>query len=402
MHILFITDNFPPELNANATIVYELATYWIKMGYEVTVITCAPNFPEGKLFNGYRNKWYQKEIMDGIQVIRVKTFIYPNKGTLLRIIDFLSFMVSSFFAGLFQSKPDLVIAISPQFFTTISGLGLARIKRCKFFFMLCDLWPASIEAVGAISNKKILQKIEKLELFVYRHSDKIISLTHSFKQDLVRRGILTNKIEVIINGVDTNKLFPLPPCEKLLDKYQLHNKFVVSYIGTFGMAHALSNALEAAKILKTNPDIVFLLVGSGAEKEKLIQIKEQHNLTNVIIEGLQPKALIPSYWSITQLALIHLKNHPVFSTVIPSKMFEAFAMAKPVIFAGPVGEASQFISSNNVGICVPPEQPEALANTINLLKGDKIYLSKLSTNSLVVANKYNREEQVRAICDLIS
>ena len=401
MQILFLTDNFPPELNANATIVYELARYWIKMGHKVTVITGAPNFPEGKLFSGYSNKWYQRETIDGVQVIRVKTFIYPNKGTLLRILDFLSFMVSSFFAGLFQSKPDLVIAISPQFFTTLSGLGLAKIKRCKFFFMLCDLWPASIEAVGAINNKKVLRIVEKLELFIYRHSDKIISLTHSFKQDLVKRGILANKIEVIINGVDTNKLFPLPPCEKLLDKYRLHNKFVISYIGTFGMAHALSNVLEAANLLKNNSDIIFLLVGSGAEKEKLIQLKEQHHLHNVIIEGLQPKALIPSYWSITNLALIHLKDHPVFSTVLPSKMFEAFATAKPVLFAGPVGETSQFINEHNIGVCTAAEQPAALAKAVLSLKENKQVLFSLAANALRIAQQYNREDQAHQIIKLM-
>lgn len=402
MHILFITDNFPPELNANATIVYELASYWIKMGYEVTVITSAPNFPEGKLFKGYKNKWYQSEIMDGIKIIRVKTFIYANKGTILRIIDFLSFMVSSFFAGLWQTKPNVVIAISPQFFTTISGLALAKLKRCKFLFMLCDLWPASIEAVGAIRHKTILNCIESVELFTYRHSDKIISLTHAFKQNMLSRGIPANKIEVIINGVDTKKLYPMPANQTLVNQYQLQNKFVVAYIGTFGMAHALSNVLAAAKILKNQQEIVFLLVGSGAEKEKLRQLKQQNALDNVIIEGLQPKSLIPSYWSITDLALIHLKDHPLFATVIPSKIFEALAMAKPIIFAGPTGETSEFINEHKLGLCVPAEQPQKLALAISTLAADKSYLKKLTVNGLAIAQKYDREKQALAISKLFN
>lgn len=400
MKILFLTDNFPPELNANATIVHELSNYWIKMGHQVTIITGAPNFPEGKLFSGYKNKWYQEETMDGIRIIRVKTFIHPNKGTLLRIIDFLSFMISSFIIGLFQPKPDAIIAISPQFFTTISGLALAKIKRRKFLFMLCDLWPASIEAVGAMNNKIILKWVEKLELLAYRHSNKIISLTHSFKQNLVKRHIPANKIEVIINGVDTTKLFPIPPAKNLLNKYQLHHKFVISYIGTFGMAHALTNVLEAARILKDKPEIVFLLVGSGAEKDKLIRLKEQYQLTNVIIEGLQPKALIPSYWSITNLALIHLKDHPLFTTVIPSKMFEAFAMAKPVIYAGPAGETSQFINEHKVGLCVAAEKPQELADAIIYLKENSQNCNSLVFNTLAVAQKYNREDQARQIVNL--
>jgi len=400
MQILFLTDNFPPELNANATIVHELSNYWIKTGHQVTIITGAPNFPEGKLFNGYKNKWYQRETIDDIEVIRVKTFIYPNKGTLLRILDFLSFMISSFIIGLFQPKPDVIIAISPQFFTTISGLALAKIKRRKFLFMLCDLWPASIAAVGAINNKIILKWVEKLELLAYRHSDKIISLTHSFKQNLIERHIPADKIEVIINGVDTTKLFPIPPAKTLLNKYQLHHKFVISYIGTFGMAHALTNVLETAKILKDKPEIVFLLVGSGAEKDKLIRLKEQYQLSNVIIEGLQPKALIPSYWSITNLALIHLKDHPLFTTVIPSKMFEAFAMAKPVIYAGPSGETSQFINEHKVGLCVAAERPQELAKAIIYLKENSQDCNSLVFNTLAVAKKYNREDQARQIINL--
>ena len=150
VHILFLTDNFPPERNAPASRVYEHACYWVRWGHRVTVLTCAPNFPEGKVYAGYRNRWYQVEEVDGIRVVRVKTFIAKNEGVLRRILDYLSFMVTGFVAGLLQTRPDVVVATSPQFFTVVAGWAVAALRRLPFVFELRDLWPASIHAVGAL------------------------------------------------------------------------------------------------------------------------------------------------------------------------------------------------------------------------------------------------------------
>ena len=157
MHILFLSDNFPPERNAPASRVYEHACYWVRWGHRVTVITCAPNFPEGKVYAGYRNRWYQVEEVDGIRVVRVKTFIAKNEGVVRRTLDYLSFMVAGFGAGLLQLRPDVVVATSPQFFTSVAGWAVAALRRLPFVFELRDLWPASISAVGALQARKALQ-----------------------------------------------------------------------------------------------------------------------------------------------------------------------------------------------------------------------------------------------------
>ena len=249
MHILFLTDNFPPEGNAPATRTFEHAREWVNKGHKVTVITSAPNFPEGKVFKGYKNHWLSKEKIEGINIWRVKTFITANEGFIKRILDFFSFMASSFFFGLFARKVNVVIGTSPQFFTVISAWALAKLKRVPFVFELRDIWPASITAVGVLKGGWIIKALERLELFLYRQADLIISVTHSFKTELQHRGVPADKIRVVLNGADLSKYTPLPEKDKKFsDEYQLQGKFVAGYIGTHGLSHALDSVIEAAEL----------------------------------------------------------------------------------------------------------------------------------------------------------
>ena len=202
MKILFLTENFPPETNAAATRVFERACYWAKWGHDVTVLTCAPNFPQGKLHEGYTNRWHQVEEMDGIRVVRVKTYIAANSGAVRRTLDFLSFMVTAFAAALFEKRPDVVVSTSPQFFAAVAGWMIGAVRRVPFVFELGDLWPASIVAVGAMRPSLPVRLIEKLELFLYRRSACVVALTSAFRDNLIARGISPGKIEVVINGVD--------------------------------------------------------------------------------------------------------------------------------------------------------------------------------------------------------
>ena len=192
MKILFLTDNFPPEVNAPARRTYEHCLEWVKAGHEVTVITCAPNFPKGKVFDGYKNQWKQRENVDGIQVIRVWSYITSNSGTIKRILDYISFCMTGFLASL-SVKTDLIIATSPQFFTALGGYLSHVFKRKPWYFEIRDLWPESIRAVGAIKNPKILNFLEKIEMFLYRKADKLIVVTDSFKENIAARGIDSQK-----------------------------------------------------------------------------------------------------------------------------------------------------------------------------------------------------------------
>src|SRR5581483_11983980 len=208
MKILFLADNFPPERNAQASRVYERAKYWVKWGNEVTVITCAPNFPEGKIYPGYRNRWYQVEEISGIRVVRVKTFIAANAGTVLRILDFLSYMIMASIAALLEGRPAVLAATSPQFFCAVAGCFVSAVRRISFVFELSDLWPESIVAVGAMKRSLAVRALEKMELFMYRRAAAVVALTSAFKENLVHRGISPRKVAVVLNGVDLEQYEP--------------------------------------------------------------------------------------------------------------------------------------------------------------------------------------------------
>lgn len=402
LNILFVADNFPPETNAAATRVFERACYWVKWGHNVTVLTSAPNFPSGVLFEGYANDWRKVEERGGIRVVRVKTFITANEGVLLRTLDFLSFMFTAFAAGLLERRPDVVVATSPQFFAAVCGwlLGLARWR--PFVFELGDLWPRSIIAVGALKAPLALRLMEKLELFLYRRSAAVVALTHAFKRDLVKRGIDPAKIAVVRNGVDLPRYQPRPRDAKLEADWSLSGKFVVGYVGTHGMAHGLINVLDAAEHLRSRQDVRILLVGAGAERQMLIDEAKRRKLENVVFVPAQPKEAMPAIWSLLDVALVHLKNAEAFAEVIPSKIFEAMAMGLPILLASPEGEASDIVREDKAGLWVPAGDPAALAAAILRLRDDGALLGELSAASLKAAPLHSRERQAEEMIAVLN
>lgn len=391
MHILFLSDNFPPESNAPATRLYEHAVRWVAAGHDVTVITCAPNFPEGRVFPGYRNSWRRVEMVDGIRVVRVKTYITANEGFMRRTLDYLSFMVMACLIGAFERRPDIVVATSPQFFCATGGWLLSLLKRRPFVFELRDLWPASIVAVGAMRKSLFVRLLEKIELFLYRRADVIVSVTRSFRSDLVKRGIDADKIHVVVNGVDLERYAPRPRDESASEEFQVNGKFVVGYVGTHGMAHALPKVLEAAELLLSHDDIVFLFAGSGAERDRVARIVDEKGLRNVRLIPRQPKERMPHIWSLCDLTLVPLRDTPVFSTVIPSKMFEAMGMGVPIVMSLPEGEATGILRESGAGICVPPESPALLAEALLSLAASPMTVQSMRSAAAAAARRYSRD-----------
>jgi glycosyltransferase involved in cell wall biosynthesis len=326
-------------------------------------------------------------------VVRVKTLITPNTGVVLRTLDFLSFMFSAYGAGLFEARPDVVAATSPQFFAAVGGWTLAATRGVPFVFELGDLWPASIAAVGAIRENVALHLLEKLELYLYRKSAAVVALTHAFKENLTGRGIPADKIAVVINGVDMPRYAPRPRDPGLERRWNLEGCFVVGYIGTHGMAHALSNVLDTAERLRGVKDLRFILAGSGAERSMLMTDAKRRRLDNVVFIPPQPKDHMPEVWSLCDVALVHLKDEAVFRDVIPSKMFEAMGMGLPLVLAAPKGEAARILDHDGAGLWVPAEDPAALAETVMRLKADAGLRRTLAARSLAAAPSHTREHQ---------
>lgn len=392
MKILFFTDHFKPEPSAPAAHVYERAKIWVRMGHNVTVICSAPNFPEGRIYQGYKNRWRTVESMDGIRVVRVKTFITSNAGFAMRILDYLSYMFSAFFFAIFEKKPGVVISTSPHLFVPVAGVMYSKLKRVPHVFELRDLWPASIQALTPIKPKIIYRILEKTELFLYARSARILSFTNAYANDLRSRGVPSEKVDVVICGGNLELYSPRQKDREIEKKYGLDKYFVVGYLGTIGMAHGLENILNTAAILKGRA-IKFLLVGVGAAKKELETRAQGMALDNVVFVPRQLQEDMPRYWSVCDVSLIHLKNCDVFSKVVPSKIFIAMAMGLPIIYVGPRGEGVSIVEQHECGIWVSPDDPKMLAQEIMNLAEDTLQCKRYSANGTKASQLYSRERQ---------
>lgn len=392
MHILFLTDNFPPEVNAPASRTYEHCRVWIEAGHRVTVVTCAPNFPNGRVLRGYRNRLWQTQSMDGIRVIRVWTYIAANEGFLRRVLDYLSFMVTGFVASLFVRKADVVVGTSPQFFTACAAWAVGALKRRPFVFELRDLWPESIKAVGAMRDSTLLRLLERIELFLYHRAARIVSVTNSFRRVLIARGIDGEKIDVVTNGVDVARFKPRPKDAALVADLHLEGRFVAGYVGTHGMAHALQTLLAAADSLRRSTDgdrFRIVLLGDGAEKSKLKMEAERRNLDNVVFVDSVAKSEVSRYWSVLDVSIIHLRRTELFKSVIPSKLFECMGMGIPVLM-GVAGESAEIVEREGVGIVFEPENVQELVAALRRMADDPALLSAYRERSIAAAPRYDR------------
>jgi glycosyltransferase involved in cell wall biosynthesis len=392
MHILFLTHYFPPEVNAPASRTYENAKRWIKEGHEVTVITCAPNHPTGVVYPGYKNRLWQWDEKDGIRILRVRTYLSANKGFAKRILNYVSYMFFSTIFCFIVGKVDVVVSTSPQFFCGMAGYFVSRVKRSPWVLEIRDLWPESIIAVGAVKSRRMIDLLEGVETWMYRKADRIVALTNAFKRHIVGRGVPADRISVITNGADMEQFRVLPRENGFRKEQDLSGKFVVSYIGTHGMAHGLDTIFKTAESLKEEGKIVFLLVGDGAERERLLQEKEDLGLTNVLMLPQQKKEKMPEILAASDACMVLLKKTDLFKTVIPSKIFEAMAMERPIIL-GVDGESREIIEEGDCGICIEPENPDALADAVMELFKDNYLAEELGKKGKsFVASRYDREK----------
>ena len=371
MHILFLSHYFPPESNAPASRTYENCRRWVRRGHKVTVITCVPNVPDGVVYDGYKNRLRQREVVDGINVVRVWTYVAANRGRIRRTLNYISYMFSAIFFSLFVRKPDVIVATSPQFFCGWAGVIASRLRRVPFILEIRDIWPDSIVAVGALRNRRIVRILEWLELKMYAAAKHIITVGKSYKQVLIEKGVPAEDISIITNGFDCDIFYPRESDEKVRQRYNLNGEFVCSYVGTIGMACGLEVVLHTAKLLKNRQrnDIKFLLVGAGATKEQLRRQALEENLDNIVFVERQDREAIPRILSVADACLVHLRRSDHFKTVFPSKILEATAMAKPTIL-GVEGYAAQFLREADAGICIEPENADQLAEAVENLADD--------------------------------
>lgn len=328
-----------------------------------------------------------------MRVIRVWSYITANEGFVKRILDYQSFMLSATLAASFVRSVDVVVGTSPQFFTACAAYLVSRMKRIPFVFELRDMWPESIKAVGAMKDSAVIRMLERIEMFLYRNAARIVTVTHAFKDTLIRRGIDGDKIDVVTNGVDLSHFSPQAKDAQLLALYGLGGKFVAGYIGTHGMAHALETLLDAAQTLQQTPgaeNIRLLLLGDGARKAELVSQAQAMGLVNVMFLDAVPKDQVKRYWSVLDVAVIHLRKTELFTTVIPSKLFECMGMGLPVLH-GVAGESAHIVVREKVGEVFESENAQHLVDGLLRMRNQPEAYACYQQNGLAAAIRYDRK-----------
>ena len=406
MRIVFFSHYFPPEGNAPANRTFDHCVRWAAAGHDVTVITCAPNVPTGIVYPGYRNRiWPTRETMSGVKVIRTWTYLAPNAGGLKRILNYLSYLFSSLLTYLFLCRRgQVVIATSPQFFCGWAGVIASWMKWSRFILEVRDIWPESIVTVGAMKKGLGVRMLELLERLMYRSADQIVTVGNGYKANIVSKVGRADRVEVITNGVDPREFAPRPADMAFRQRYGLDDKFVCTYAGTVGMAHGLEIVVRAAQQLQASgrDDIMFLIAGDGARREYLQALAKESGVESLVrFSGRLNKSQMPTVLASSDCLLVHLKKSELFETVIPSKIFEAMAMQRPVIM-GVRGESAEIVRNAGAGIEIEPDNDKELADAVIRLCDDHELRQSLEKHGRdLVLRHYTRDALAARFLELI-
>ena len=380
MRFLILTQYFPPEVGAPQVRLSAFARELKRSGHEVEVVTGLPNHPTGRIFPEYRGRFYVREEWEGIPVHRV--WLYPSIGAgLKRMLNYLSFMLTSLW-GLFKAqRPDLLFVESPPLFLSLPAWLASRIWRIPWIFNVADLWPDSVRDLGLITEGILLRLAYWLEAWSYRKASFVNAVTEGIQTTLLDdKRLANNKVLFLPNGVDTELFKPRKPDLELQKSLGLFNKKVVLYAGTHGFAHGLEVVIRAAKILENNDsNVYFVFIGDGSEKVRIIDMAKTMSCRNVLFLDPAPPDYIARLYSFSIAGLSTLRNNSLFESTRPAKIFAAMASGKPVIYSG-AGEGARLVESAKAGLVVPPEDPEALAEAVRILASNPALAEELGSN----------------------
>ena len=363
-----LTQYFPPESGAAQVRLKEVAKGLQRNGHEVTVVTAFPNHPSGVIPPHYRGRWRMKDEVEGLPVWR--TWIYPvQRGRFWkRLLNYFSFVGSSFWGLSKAGKQDILFFESPPLFLGITALIYGWFTRTRIIMNISDLWPESAVALGLVNSRWMIKMAEGLERLLYRKAWKISCQTEGIRDSLVKRGVPKEKVTFLPNGVNLDLFAPRERDQEMALKLGLKEEdFVLIYAGTMGYAQGLESVIRSAELLREETDIRFLFVGDGTEKPMLEALVHEKGLTNVIFVDFQPVQEMPRYFSLSSASIVPLKKNKLFEGARPSKMFPALGSAVPVIYSGE-GEAVKLILSSGGGVIVEPENSADLARVILDLK----------------------------------
>lgn len=402
MNITYVCHYFVPEPAAPAARVHEFARAWVRAGHAVDVLTAFPNHPLGRIPPAYNHKAWATESLDGIRVLRCWLYAVPNRGVGRRGLDHLSFMLTSVLFGLPRiQRTDVVIASSPTLFSALSAWFIARVRRVPFVLEVRDLWPEAIVDLGLMRRGSVTVKLlEGLANFLYRQAARVVVVTQAFADRLAGQGIPRAKLAVIPNGADTRFFSPTAASNTYQARQTLglNGQFVVTYVGSHGLSHGLDVVLDAAA---AQPDVTFLLVGDGADRDRLVAERDRRHLANVIMRPSVPKHEVPALYAAADACLVPLRDVPLFETFVPSKLFEVLAAGRPVIGAVR-GEARQILARSGGALLVEPQHGDQLASAVDTLRQNPDLAAQLGERGRAFAQQhYDRDQLASRYLDLL-
>jgi|TARA_B100000315_G_scaffold231971_1_gene243774 glycosyltransferase involved in cell wall biosynthesis len=389
MRFCILTQYYPPEIGAPQARLSELAVFLQKQGHEVTIFTAMPNYPTGKLFDGYGG-FYRREYIDGVNIIR--SYIFPSKSIKLisRLWNYFSFVLSSLVIGIFVlPKCDVFMTESPPLFLGISGFILSRVKGAKWIFNVSDLWPESAVNLGIIGNGIPLKLSKRLEAFFYKKSWLVTGQSREIVQNIRGRFPQVESYR-LSNGVDVEKFDPRQQSD-ILQQWSVGKKMTVVYAGLHGIAQGLDQIIKAAvKLDKTVPELQIILIGDGPEKTQLADLAKQLNISNITFVNSQKKEKMPEIWASTDIALISLKQY--IPGAVPSKLYEAMASGVPVLIIAE-GEPAGIVNNSKCGIAVQPNDIYGITGAIQTLVENRELRKDMGKSGLLeVKNNFNRQD----------
>jgi glycosyltransferase involved in cell wall biosynthesis len=391
LRVTFLTHYFPPEVGPAQTRLHELAKRLIAAGQKVTVVTGFPNYPAGEIFPGYRGKRFMEDSVDGIRVLRTWVAATRSRGFISRLLNYLSFPIFSLLAVRKLGPTDIIYVQSPPLFTGLAALWFSRLKHAPFIFNVSDIWPQSAVELGILRNRFAIGLAEMLERHVYRRAARITVPTPGILERLVARGVPRDKLFLLTNGVDTSAYQVSLPDIELAKRLGLDGHKVFMYAGLHGLAQGLEIILEAAK-LTGNKDILYVLVGDGAEKSSLVAKAEAEKISNVLFLPIQPTSTLPALLNLAYATIVPLRRLDLFKAALPSKLFDSMAAGRPIV-AALWGEAAALVDIAECGVVVEPENANAVRLAVEKLASDPELAGRLGQHGRkYVVEHFDRDQ----------
>lgn len=396
--LLLLTQYFPPEIGAAQTRLFELGQELSGLGWEVEVLTALPNYPTGRIFEGYDPRNPVKEASGRLSVIRVP-LRSAQSGFVQRLMCYFSFVRSVVRWGpSLCAKPDIVFVESPPLFLGHAGIRLSRQWGVPMVFNVSDLWPESAKYMGVVNNRLILAGAEALELSYYRRAALVTGTSNEIVES-VRRRCPSTDAEVITNGVDVDRFGPQFADDEARSLLGAQDHVTFTYAGVMGMAQGLDVVLDVAAAVRELSHVQFVLIGDGADRETLHRRIEIENLHNVRLLRALPKERIPALLAASQVAFHVLKF--AIPGAVPSKIYEAMASRLPILFAGG-GEGARRVLDAGAGLVVPYEDVRGLEEAVRKLASTPELRHELGGAGRCAAERlYNRKEIARRLHQLL-